>query len=340
MLKKILTLSLVAVILSVTAFANPYAIDAQAEFNYDAAITNASQTNASIDDGAGLGGSVELTISSTVAAADAIVVTAVFDGTTFLNASITEAALTEGENTKTITLPAAKTEANNSYNVKFFLWESKTTLEPLAQPVAIEVVPKAAETVTYTLYASEDGEGRVTATDQAKYAANYSWASTSVNPANRETTGSKALFGYRKSTQAYCAMYLRFPLPELADGEVVKSAKLVAKIQAMTNVTSDIEVHAYAYSPSGVAFGEAFAATDFGTFADITANDIGNTVLPTTAVAGDTIEIDITQYVQSGSGNADIFIAAPNLTSQNYLYLHSVRADEVNNPLLVITTEK
>lgn len=332
MLKKILTLCLALIMLSSLALASPVAIDAQAAYTQ----LSVGDNTAAITDEV-LGGDVALILEAEEAT-DAIVISAVYADEQFVTAAVSEEkSIVVGDNELTVSLPAV--EVGESCEVKFFVWE-KATLEPLAQPVAIEVVPKAAETVTYTLYASEDGEDRVSSTNQAKYAANYSWTSTSVNPANRETSGAKALLGYRQKSQPYCAMYLRFPLPELADGEVVKSAKLVAKIQAMTNVTSDIDVHAYAYSPAGVAFGDAFALTNFGSFADITANDIGNTVLPTTAVAGDTIEIDITQYVQSGSGNADIFIAAPNLTSQNYLYLHSVRADKVNNPVLVITTEK
>ncbi len=146
MLKKLLTLSLVAVILSVTAFAAPDAISpiSRALANEGLPVTIAvSQNNAVINDTTGLGGTVTLAVTSDAAYADAIVVTAVFDGTSFLTASITDAALTAGTNTKAITLPTALTTANNSYNVKFYLWESKTTLEPIAQPYALNVIPQA-----------------------------------------------------------------------------------------------------------------------------------------------------------------------------------------------------
>ena len=103
-----------------------------------AEITAVVKDNAVIDQN-GLGGSIDLTIFSEKDS-NANVVAAVFDGSTFLAASFTDVTLARGTNVETITLPTAKTPANDSYDVKFYLWE-KATLTPLAQPVDETVTP-------------------------------------------------------------------------------------------------------------------------------------------------------------------------------------------------------
>ena len=139
MLKKILTLTLAFVMLSVAVFS-------YGEYTLNAAYatTTGGVTFAVAEDGNnsdvtadGLTGSVTLNIASETAYDDAIVVTAVFDGADFLTAKIdtVDISATE-ENKPEITLPAAAPTESGEYNVKFFLWESKATLAPIAQPIS------------------------------------------------------------------------------------------------------------------------------------------------------------------------------------------------------------
>ena len=304
----------------------------------DAEITAVAKNNAVIGEN-GLNGSVELEIFSEKAS-NANVVAAVFDGSTFLTASVTDVALARGANVKTITLPAALTEDNTSYDVKFYLWK-KATLAPLAQPVAINVVPKQVETVTYTLYASPNGTTAATSANQSLYVANYSWNSSLNTAATRETTGKRARLGHIKGSQTRCSVFLRFPLPVLANGEVVKSAKLVTTFEKAGTFGADMTVRAYAFSPTA-AFGEAFAMTDFNDFNTVTANELGSTIVPTTATAGHKIEIDVTEHVKTRSGNADFVLSAPEIATVNNLYIYSVdgAVGKNNIPVLVIETEK
>ncbi len=177
MLKKILTLSLVAVLLSVTAFAELTPVLADAGLPASIAV---SLNDAVIDETTGLGGTVTLAVTSDAVYENAIVVTAVFDGNTFLTASITDAALELGENEEIITLPEALSDTNDSYNVKFYLWESKTTLEPLAQPVEEAVTPQEEKPEVWSGNASEtpltpnsDGYYEISNGEELAWFANY-----------------------------------------------------------------------------------------------------------------------------------------------------------------------
>ena len=331
MLKKILTLSLVAVLLSVSVFAEeltPVVTDAGLS-----ASSEVSENNAVIDEAAGLGGTVTLAVTSDAAYADAIVVTAVFDQATFLTASITDAALVLGENTKTITLPTAKTEANNSYNVKFFLWESKTTLEPLAQPIAVPVTPQEETETTHTIYATNP-----------KIA---TWDANATKPTF--TTHSRWNTGYGIGTNSYknVAPILRFTLSEIGDNVTVTSAKLVTTLAEKTNMKSENFIIRACTGFMDIEPGEAISVNDIGSFAEATATVSGQkTVTKSTAAVGDKIEIDVTEYVQSleaGGASADFLLAVTELTTatqNSHLKIYRTDAtDEANRPVLVITTK-
>ena len=138
MLKKILTLTLAFVMLSVAVFSyGEYTLNAAyATTTGDPAVIAVDANNSDVT-ADGLTGSVTLNIASETAYDDAIVVTAVFDGADFLTAKIdtVDISATE-ENKPVITLPAAAPTESGEYNVKFFLWESKATLAPIAQPIS------------------------------------------------------------------------------------------------------------------------------------------------------------------------------------------------------------
>ncbi len=334
MLKKILTLCLALIMLSSLALASPDAIDAQAAYTQ----LSVGDNTAAITDEV-LGGDVDLILEAEEAT-DAIVISAVYAEDQFVTAAVSEEkSIVVGDNELTVSLP--EVEVGESCEVKFFVWE-KATLEPLAQPASLEVLPKAAETVTYTLYASPNGTTAATSANQSLYVANYSWNASLNTASNRETGGKRARLGYIKGSQSHCSVFLRFPLPVLANGEVVKSAKLVTTFEKVGDAFgADMTVHAYAFSPTA-AFGEAFAIADFNDFKTVTANELGSTIVPTTATAGHKIEIDVTEHVKTRSGNADFVLSAPELTAKNNLYIYSVDGDVgVNNiPVLVIETEK
>ena len=137
MLKKFLTLTLAFVMLSVAVFSyGEYTINAAYATTTGAPVIAIEANNSDVT-ADGLTGSVTLNIASDAAYDDAIVVTAVFDGDDFLTAKIdtVDISATE-ENKPVITLPAAAPTESGEYNVKLFLWESKATLAPIAQPIS------------------------------------------------------------------------------------------------------------------------------------------------------------------------------------------------------------
>lgn len=209
----------------------------------------------------------------------------------------------------------------------------------------IGIVPAFAEETavggTYTYHATKTGaEYTDTSTSglYRYYEAQYAWGSTSASPSASTAHPLTYWIGKGNNGKSDYAPFLRFPLPAPAENEVVKSAKLMATVSDVSNMTSELTVHAYAYSPS-TKFGSKFSATGFGSFADITAASVGSTAVPSTAKAGDKIEIDVTEHVKSRSGIADFFLAVPNLTATNYVVTDSVYAGTVaNRPVLVITT--
>lgn len=144
MLKKLLILSLVAVMLSTAAFANGVLL---AEATYAAIVE--VENNATISEETGLEGTVTLNLASTEARESALLITAVYDESgSMLNAEINSevSAVVAGDNEVTIELPSAKTNENNKYIVKFFWWESKASLVPVVECASITVLPPAPET--------------------------------------------------------------------------------------------------------------------------------------------------------------------------------------------------
>lgn len=171
MFKKLLALSLAAVILSVTAFASTEVVTLSAAYAADipeglSALITVAENNAEITEN-GLGGYAKLTLTSNEAKAAAIVVTAVFDGEQLLDAEISDGITLEAnvDKEQSITIPAVKTTANSKYTVKFYLWESKDNLVPLAECETITVTPavdvwsgEVAETLSVATASDLNGE--------------------------------------------------------------------------------------------------------------------------------------------------------------------------------------
>ena len=329
MLKKILTLSLVAVLLSVTAFAELTPVLADAGLPASIAV---SQNDAVIDETTGLGGTVTLAVTSDAVYENAIVVTAVFDGTTFLTASITDAALELGANEEIITLPEALSDTNDSYNVKFYLWESKATLEPLAQPVEEAVTPQEEVETTYTIYATNPRMA--------------TWAANATKPTFSTNSRWDAGYGIGTNSSTNCGPILRFTLPEIGENETVTSAKLVTTLAETSNMQSTSFTIRACTGFMDTEPDKAVSANDVGSFAEATATVSGQTSVEKTTAVGTKIEIDVTEYVkglEAGTASADFLLAVTELTTatkNSHLKIYRPNAaDEANRPVLVVTTK-
>ena len=143
MFKKLISLSLVAVMLAVTAFASADVAVFTAAY---AAIGDISAISISANEltvgGSGLQGSATLSIASSVDKT-AIVVTAVYNPETDALMKVivgSDLELTAGETrTYTETVSVADSEVTE-YDVNFYLWE-KSTLDPLCEVSAVNVKP-------------------------------------------------------------------------------------------------------------------------------------------------------------------------------------------------------
>lgn len=147
MVKKLLILSLVAVMLSTAALANGILL-AESTYAADVDAIVEVENNATISEETGLEGTVTLNLASTEARDSALLITAVYDNSgAMLNAEINSevTSVVAGDNAVTIDLPSARTDENDKYIVKFFWWEDKASLVPVVECASITVLPPAPE---------------------------------------------------------------------------------------------------------------------------------------------------------------------------------------------------